>query len=97
VGELPPENSFYFTGTEGKLHLRAYNLLSFANIVEGIDDETLNFHLRRGDYSRWFRDFVKDKDLAKEAEALEKQPDLPAKEIREKLVDMVSRRYTAAA
>ncbi|MCU1307006.1 MAG: phosphoglycolate phosphatase [Acidobacteriaceae bacterium] len=97
VGELPPENSFYFTGPEGKLHLRAYNLLSFANIVEGVDDETLLFHLRRGDYSRWFRDFVKDKDLAKEAEAFEKQPDAPAKEIRAKLVEMVSRRYTAAA
>ncbi|MCU1310155.1 MAG: phosphoglycolate phosphatase [Candidatus Angelobacter sp.] len=97
VGELPPESSFYFTGPEGKLHLRAYNLLSFANIAEGIDDETLLFHLRRGDYSRWFRDMVKDKDLAKEAETLEKQPDLPVKEIRTKLVEMVSRRYTAAA
>src|SRR5262249_12127523 len=66
-GELSPELSFYFRGPEGKLNLRAQNLHVFMQLAEGVDDETWLHHLRRGDYSSWFRFTIKDEELAAEA------------------------------
>jgi len=40
-------------------------------MAEGVDDETWAFHLRRKDYSRWFRQAIKDDDLADEIERIE--------------------------
>ena len=54
-GELPPERSFYFRGREGKLQLRAQNLLIFLQLAHGVDDDTWNFHLRGGHVADWFR------------------------------------------
>ncbi len=76
-GELPPDRSFYFRGPEEKLNLRAQNLTIFLQLAEGIDDETWEHHLRRGDYAQWFEDCVKDDELAaaaKQAEALDVGP-----------------------
>ena len=44
-------------------------------LAQGVDDETWLFHLRRGDYTRWFRDAIKDNDLAEEVESLETSED----------------------
>ena len=54
---LPPDKSFYFRGPEGKLNLRAQNLMLFLQLADGVDDETWLHHLRQGDYSGWFREF----------------------------------------
>ena len=35
VGQLPPDRSFYFRGPEGKLNLRAQNLLQFLEVAAG--------------------------------------------------------------
>ena len=39
-GELPQDRSFYFRGPQGKLNLRAQNLMVFLQMAEGVDDET---------------------------------------------------------
>jgi HAD superfamily hydrolase (TIGR01484 family) len=72
VGQLPPDRSFYFRGPEGKLNLRSQNLLQFLDLAGGVDDDTWAFHLRRADYSRWFRDVIKDTALATAAAAIER-------------------------
>jgi hypothetical protein len=72
VGQLPPDRSFYFRGPEGKLNLRSQNLLQFLDLASGVDDDTWAFHLRRADYSRWFRDVIKDSALATAAAAVER-------------------------
>jgi hydroxymethylpyrimidine pyrophosphatase-like HAD family hydrolase len=72
VGQLPPDRSFYFRGPEGKLNLRAQNLLQFLEIAAGVDDDTWTYHFRRADYSRWFRDVIKDAELAAAATAVER-------------------------
>lgn len=73
TGELPVENSFYFRGPEGKLNLRAQNLVSFIQIAEGVDDATWLFHLRAGDYSRWLTRVIKDEPLAAEIATVEQE------------------------
>jgi HAD superfamily hydrolase (TIGR01484 family) len=95
-GELPEERSFYFRGPEGKLNLRAQNLQFFVQLADGVDDETWDHHLREGDYSRWFRDKIKDADLAEQAAVIE-GAGLPSRESRERIRALIDERYTAPA
>jgi hypothetical protein len=96
-GELSPEQSFYFRGPENKLNLRAQNLMTFLQLADGVDDDTWNHHLKQGDYSRWFRQLLKDDDLARQTALVETNADLPAKQSRERIKGLVQERYTAAA
>jgi len=93
-GELAPDRSFYFRGPAGKLNLRAYNLITFLNMMNGVDDETWLFHLQNGDYAAWFRKEIKDEELAQLTTALENTPHLTAAETRAKLHQIVAERYT---
>jgi hydroxymethylpyrimidine pyrophosphatase-like HAD family hydrolase len=95
-GDLGPDRSFYFRGPESKLKLRAHNLITFLHLMEGVDDETWRFHLKRGDYSDWFRQQIKDDGLADEARAIE-AGELPARETREQMHQLITRRYTLPA
>jgi hypothetical protein len=96
-GELPPDDSFYFRGPKGKLHLRAQNLMMFLQLAEGVDDQTWKFHLKEGDYSRWFRERIKDDVLASEAEAVERKNGISAGQSRALIREAVERRYTLPA
>ncbi|MFO0841374.1 MAG: HAD-IIB family hydrolase [Gemmataceae bacterium] len=96
-GELPPDRSFYFTGPEGKLNLRAQNLFLFLQIGEGVDDETWMYHLRRGDFSAWAREMVKDDALAGEVAAVEQDDSLGAGESRQRVREGIERHYTLPA
>jgi hypothetical protein len=95
-GELAPELSFYFRGPDGKLNLRAQNLHVFVQLADGVDDETWLHHLRGGDYSGWFRQTIKDDELADEAAQIEQNQSLSARESRDAIRIAVERRYTAA-
>jgi hydroxymethylpyrimidine pyrophosphatase-like HAD family hydrolase len=95
AGELGPDSSFYFRGPDGKLNLRAQNLQLFLQLAEGVDEQTWTFHLGQGDYARWFRERIKDEDLAQEAEAIERDRRLSAAESRQRIKEAVERRYTA--
>lgn len=70
-GELPEDRSFYFRGPQQKLNLRAHNLITFLQMGEGVDADTWFFHLRRGDYSQWVREAIKDQKLADELAQVE--------------------------
>lgn len=94
-GELGQDKSFYFRGPDGALNLRAQNLILFMQIADGVDDATWLHHLHRGDYVRWFRESIKDDDLADEAAALQDGQD--AKATRAAMRDLIERRYTAPA
>jgi hydroxymethylpyrimidine pyrophosphatase-like HAD family hydrolase len=93
-GELPPDRSFYFRGPERKLNLRAQNLLLFLQIADGLDDETWLHHLRQGDYSRWFREGIKDESLAAEAARVEGLTAASPKESRSLIRRAIEARYT---
>jgi hypothetical protein len=96
-GELPADRSFYFRGPEKKLNLRAQNLKSFEQLAEGVDDATWMHHLRKGDYSRWFRQEVKDEELSREAERIEQDPALSPSQSRERIRAAIDQRYTVPA
>jgi HAD superfamily hydrolase (TIGR01484 family) len=92
-GNLGQARSFYFRGAEAKLNLRAHNLQMFVQLGDGVDDDTWQYHRRCGDYSRWFRDQVKDDQLAREAEAIERS-ELTASDSRAAIRAAVEQRYT---
>jgi hypothetical protein len=96
-GELGEDKSFYFRGPGGKLNLRAQNLQLFLQLADGVDDETWTWHLRRGDYSRWFREAIKDDALAAEVRRIEQASSLSADESRARLRERVEERYTGPA
>ncbi|HKX32900.1 MAG TPA: HAD family hydrolase [Blastocatellia bacterium] len=93
-GELSPELSFYFRGPDNRLNLRAQNLRIFLQLADGVDDETWLHHLRQREYSRWFRQVIKDDHLADEAARVEEKPGLSAGESRQQIRLMIEKRYT---
>ena len=93
-GELEESRSFYFRGPDDRLNLRAQNLALFLQLGEGVDDETWLHHLRRGEYSRWFREAIKDGDLAAEVAAVEQRADVSAGDSRALVREAIARRYT---
>ena len=96
-GLLIPERSFYFRGPEGKLNLRAHNLVLFLEMADGVDEDTWRFHLERGDYSHWFGEVIGDDELAQEAKAIERETSLSPDESRSRIRTAVEKRYTQPA
>ncbi|HET9846475.1 MAG TPA: HAD-IIB family hydrolase [Nitrospira sp.] len=96
-GELPPERSFYFRGPEGKLNLRAQNLIVFRQLADGVDDATWLHHLRNGDYSHWMETAIKDPSLAQVVHDVEDMPDLSAHDSRQRVASAIEERYTLPA
>jgi hypothetical protein len=91
------DSSFFFRGPEGKLNLRAQNLMVFLQIAEGLDAETWDFHLRRGDYEKWFRDIIKDPELADFAASQAVTNGDSGGRSREAIREKIRERYTAPA
>jgi hydroxymethylpyrimidine pyrophosphatase-like HAD family hydrolase len=87
-------HSFYFRGPHGKHNLKAQNLSIFCQIADGIDSETWLFHLRRGDYSRWLRDVIKNEEVARDVQKIESRSDLAAAETRTLVRQAIESRYT---
>jgi hypothetical protein len=95
VGELSPEQSFYFRGPDSKLNLRAQNLQTFLQLAEGVDEATWMHHLHKGDYSAWFKSMIKDDELGRQAAEIEQTKSASAEETRRKIKEAVESRYTA--
>ena len=95
AGDMGPD-SFYFRGPEGKLNLKANNLMIFIQMAEGVDDETWMYHLKDHHYSDWFRKFVNDEDLAIRTVRIEEKEDDPVVS-KQAIIQLIRERYTAPA
>ncbi len=95
-GNLAPELCFYFKGPERKLNLKVQNLAMFLQVADGVDDETWIYHLMQGDFSVWFRDVIKDPELAAEADRI-RESALSPEESRGRIRAEIERRYILAA
>jgi hypothetical protein len=96
-GNLGKDRAFFFRGPQGRLNLRAHNLQLFVLMADGVDDETWMFHLRRGHYSTWLREQVKDTELADEVDRVERDYSLTAADSRAAIRAAVDKRYTLPA
>jgi hydroxymethylpyrimidine pyrophosphatase-like HAD family hydrolase/energy-coupling factor transporter ATP-binding protein EcfA2 len=94
-GDVPER--FVFTGPDHGLNLEVQNLALFVQIASGLDDETWLYHLRRGDYSAWFRDAIKDTQLAEEVEQIERELADDAEGSRDRIRRAIDARYTLPA
>jgi hypothetical protein len=96
-GDMDAEHRFYFRGPKGELNLAAQNLRIFMQLGEGVDDETWLFHLRQGDYERWFRGIIKDEDLAEKVERLRGNGKISAQKSREEIFEFIRKKYEKEA
>jgi hypothetical protein len=96
-GALGDDRSFYFRGPEGKLNLRAHNLILFTDLADGVDEETWLFHWGRGDVSKWIRTCVKDAPLADRIVAVEREVPDDAASSRRLVRELIEETYTLPA
>jgi hypothetical protein len=96
-GELPEERSFFFRGPQGKLKLRAPNLITFMELGDGVDDDTWLFHLQRHEVSRWLRESIKDEELADKVAAVENDQSGDAETSRKQVRKLIEAVYTLPA
>ncbi|MFY4729137.1 HAD-IIB family hydrolase [Nitrospira sp. BLG_2] len=96
-GELPEDRSFFFRGPDNLLNLRAHNLILFMQLAEGVDEKTWLHHLRRGDYSTWMSEGIKDSHLADAVRRIEQRPSVSAERSRQMIRSAIEERYTVPA
>lgn len=92
-GEMDDTLQFVFRGADRKLNLKAKNLREFMRLAEGLDDDTWHFHLREHHYSQWFREVVKDQELADVAEEIEQNEGIPPHESRCRIFSEINTRF----
>ena len=96
-GVLGQDRSFYFRGPEGKLKLRAQNLITFTDLADGVDEDTWLFHWRRGEVSEWVRTCIKDPGLADKVAAIEHEDPDNAMATRQRVRELIEAAYTLPA
>ncbi|MGV3483075.1 MAG: HAD-IIB family hydrolase [Planctomycetaceae bacterium] len=94
-GEVDDTQQFIFRGGESKLKLAAPNLKQFIHIAGGVDDDTWNYHLQRGDYSRWLRDVIRVEELADKVESIERSRETDAGHTRKLIFDHIQERFVS--
>lgn len=92
LGDLG-RHSFYFTGPENKLKLKAHNLMMFIHLAEGVDDATWLYHLQRNDFTNWFKCCIHDEDLISLSEDVTTHHP-SAKKSKKMLLDYIRTKYT---
>lgn len=94
---LPAERRFYFHSTDGLPIAPAATMHDFTVALRHLDQQALEYHLERGDFSHWLEGTIADKELAARVAAWE--DDLEARRaadlerIRQQLVEAVEKRY----
>jgi hydroxymethylpyrimidine pyrophosphatase-like HAD family hydrolase len=94
---LPNERRFYFHTTNGESIAAAATMHDFTKAIRHLDQQALEYHLERGDFSHWLEGTIADKDLAVRMAAwedeLEARRAADLERIRDQLVQAVERRY----
>jgi hypothetical protein len=96
-GNLGNDRCFFFRGEDGKLNLKAQNLIMFSQLADGVDDQTWLYHLHQQDYSNWLQNSIKDETLAEEVSQIEKTTDISPTESRDRIKSAIGKRYTLPA
>ncbi len=93
TGDVGDWRSFFFRGARLDVNRKARNLSEFLKLGAEVGDEVWQHHLSAGDYSRWFRFVIRDDVLAQEAEIIEQDNSVSARESRDRIFKVVNARY----
>lgn len=93
LAESYKEKAFHFyADIEKPLNLYAFGIRDFVEKIPKVDAQSLEFHLSRGDFEKWF-ECVGDVELSKKL-AILKERKLPGEQLREVLQQILSSRCT---
>lgn len=96
LSPLPPDKAFHFYAGIGKpLNFSAYSLQDFCDKLLKVDEESINFHLSRGDFEAWFT-CIGDVELAKKVALLKAKKNVE-ENLRSRIHDIVENRCMALA
>ncbi|WP_077085753.1 HAD family hydrolase [Mycobacterium rhizamassiliense] len=94
---LPQERHFYFHVSGGQPIAPAATMRDFSTAVRHLDQRALEYHLERGDFSRWFGGTIADKELATQVAGWEDEllarRAVELERIRHQLIHAVEQRY----
>ena len=86
-------NAFYFFTDIGQYTNRCSACLAdFCNAVQIIDVKSVEFHFKRGDFAKWIRESLGDKELANEIEGVNKT--IRGEELRTRIHQTLEARLT---
>lgn len=90
---LPREKAFYFFTSIGNYTGEsAESLKEFMKKINEVNVKSLEFHLYRGDFSKWAAEVLEDNELAEELRRLQGS-NLSGDSLRNQLYTRVSRHY----
>jgi hypothetical protein len=90
---VPANNAFYFFTDIGQYTNRCSACLGdFCNALQIIDVKSVEFHSKRGDFAKWIRETLGDKELANEIERVTKT--IRGEELRTTIHQTVDTRLT---
>ncbi|HUH68901.1 MAG TPA: HAD hydrolase family protein [Mycobacterium sp.] len=98
---LPKERRFYFRPTDGHTMPAAGTMHEFRAAIGYLDLQALQYHLERGDFSRWLGDTIADMEFAAQVAAWEDElvarraADL--QRVRRQLIHAIEQRYLNSA
>ncbi|MEM3051724.1 MAG: hypothetical protein QXJ40_06545 [Candidatus Bathyarchaeia archaeon] len=96
LAPLPPDKAFHFYAGIGKpLNLSAHSLRDFCDKILKVNEESIEFHLNRGDFEAWFT-CLGDGELAKKVALLKTKKNVDG-DLRNRLHAIVENRCMALA
>ena len=93
LSPVPYEQGFHFFMSDGHYSGEtAMSLCSFLRDLGHIDIQSIRFHFERGDFQKWLRTTIGDKELAQRIDNLNKR--IPEETMRQQLTSMVQKRIS---
>jgi hypothetical protein len=92
TSSVPVEKGFhFFTDLDKPTGMLATSIFDFAEQLKKVDLKSLEFHTKRGDFSKWLKEVIKDEALSGEFEKL-RSIGLKGEKLRGRLVGLVDKR-----
>ena len=92
TSSVPVEKSFhFFTDIRKPIGVFSTSIFEFADQLKKVDVKSLEFHLKRNDFTNWLREVVKDDALANQFEKL-RRVEMTGEKLRGRLVEITEKR-----
>jgi predicted transcriptional regulator len=90
---VPKDTGFHFYyGIDQPANFTAESLEQFYSLIKQISNESLEFHLYRGDFENWLKEACKDPELASETEGI-KAAGLKGEDLRKELLKVINAKF----